>query len=276
MRTEMIYEDREVCVVYKPAGFAAQTSRVGEPDVDSELRKYLCQKGKQPETSAPYLGVIHRLDQPVEGLMVFAKNKKAAASLSGQLQKQGDEGTFHKQYYAVLCGRPSAMEGELVDFLYKNKENRVEVSGQHQAAGAKRAVLRYRILQVRDMSKEHNTIKLQQESVSQEPTDLREPEASQKPADSMAGNGKLALAEIRILTGRFHQIRAQMAHAGMPLLGDLKYGDEEVKAISQELDVQSVALCAYSLEFLHPVSKKKMSFHIEPRGRAFSFFEFFL
>ena len=88
MRTEIIYEDKSIMVVRKPAGLAAQTAKVGQQDVVSELKNYLRQ---------PYLGIIHRLDQPVEGLLVFAKTRDAAAELTAQLQRQGEGGTLHKQ-----------------------------------------------------------------------------------------------------------------------------------------------------------------------------------
>jgi len=237
MKTEILFEDRDIFVVYKPAGFPAQTAKVGAPDVASELKNYLrrtggCTSGK----GMPYLGIIHRLDQPVEGLMVFGKNGKAAASLSGQLQGRGDGGTFHKNYYAVICGRPAEKEGELTDFLYKGRDNRAEVVQGQEVPEAKQAVLRYHILQVGSI----------QEGI--------------------------ALADIRIRTGRFHQIRAQMAYAGMPLLGDNKYGNETSQALSRELGIRNAALCAYKLEFLHPVSGREMCFEVRPRGRAFSFF----
>lgn len=254
MKTEIVYEDKSILVVRKPAGLATQTAKVGQQDVVSELKNYLRQ---------PYLGVVHRLDQVVEGLLVFAKTKSAAAGLTAQLQKQGEGGALHKRYYAVFCGKPSENEGRFVDCLYKDGSGAaivtesagasgaagaskgVGTSGATEAkkdaafSGAKRSVLSYRILQTLD-----------------NPTEL-------------------ALADISLETGRFHQIRAQMAHHGYPLLGDMKYGDEKVQSLSRELGVKNVALCACYLEFVHPVSKKSMSFRIEPQGQAFLYFSFF-
>lgn len=244
MKTEIIYEDKDILVVRKPAGLATQTAKVGQQDVVSELKNYLRQT---------YLGVIHRLDQPVEGLLVFAKNRNAAAGLTAQLQRQGEGGSLHKRYIAALCGKPSENEGRFVDYLYKDESGKAIViedagaSGKSDAqkdagasgksdirkdtalSGAKRAVLSYRILQTLD-----------------------------SPAE-------FALAEICLETGRFHQIRAQMAHHGYPLLGDVKYGDDRTKSLSQSLDIKNVALCACCLEFVHPVSKKRLSFRIEPQ-----------
>ena len=230
MKTTVIYEDEHILIAYKPAGLATQTAKVGQPDMVSELKNHLAaeQKGTKP-----YLGVVHRLDQPVEGLLAFAKTKNAAASLSDQLAF----GTLHKQYYAVICGQPSQMEGELVDYLYKDGQNRAQLVPKEQACGkgAKKAVLQYRILQT----------------------------------DREQG---LAFAQICIETGRFHQIRAQMAHAGMPLLGDFKYGAEAAER-SRQLSVRNVALCAYEILLKHPVTGKKLEFSCRPEGKAFSYFQ---
>ena len=102
MKTEIIFEDKDILVAYKPAGLATQTARVGQQDMVSELKNYLWQKrmitGAALGRPAPYLGVIHRLDQPVEGLQVFAKTSTAAAELNRQLQ----DGRMKKSYLAVL------------------------------------------------------------------------------------------------------------------------------------------------------------------------------
>lgn len=119
MRTEILYEDKIIMVIRKPAGLAVQSAGIGQPDVVSELKSHLA---KLPDTGRlgpgkgePYLGIVHRLDQPVEGVLVFAKEKKSAAVLTKQLSA----GTLNKQYYAVLCGYPAVAEGELVDYLRK-------------------------------------------------------------------------------------------------------------------------------------------------------------
>jgi 23S rRNA pseudouridine1911/1915/1917 synthase len=83
----------------------------------------------------------------------------------------------------------------------------------------------------------------------------------------------ISLVDINIETGRFHQIRAQMSHAGMPLLGDCKYGSSLSEALSTELMVRNVALCAYELEFTHPVSGKMLHFTHRPSARVFEAFK---
>lgn len=229
MKTVLIYEDEDILIIQKPAGLATQTARVGQPDVVSELKNYLAGKNQ-----SPYLGVVHRLDQPVEGLLVFAKNKSAAAKLTRQLS----EGTLNKQYYAVICGKPPAKEGELVDYLCKESDRlaRVVTGQQESYPDAKQALLQYRLMQ------------------------------------SVSTPESLALMDIHIDTGRFHQIRAQMAHAGMPLLGDTKYADAKVQELGRSLHIRSVALCAYCLECRQPRTGKKLVFKIKPQGKAFTYF----
>ncbi len=253
MKTEIIYEDSDLFVIKKPAGLATQTARVAQADVVSELKKYMAASGGQASgAKTPYLGIIHRLDQPVEGLLVFARNKKAAAALTEQLEGQGNAGLLSKQYYAVVYGRPLCGEGELVDYMLKDAGKAVIVEDYEESTGngrgkegrekraekPKKAVLRYRILQT---------------------------------AGTFSGE-EISLADIRIDTGRFHQIRAQMAHAGMALLGDEKYAGESVKICSKRLGIGSVALCAYCLSFVHPVTGERLCFEIKPGARAFSFF----
>ncbi len=225
MQTKIIYEDEHVLVCHKPAGLATQSGRVGQPDVVSELKKYLNRPGgakRESKAQPPYLGVVHRLDQPVEGLLVFAKTSKAAAHLTKQLA----QGSLNKQYYAVVCGQPMKEAGELVDYLSKDGNVARVVDGQTE--GAKKAVLQYKVVEA--------------------------PVAE-----------KVALLDVHIDTGRFHQIRVQMSHAGLPLLGDSKYGTQESMTLSRQLGIRNVALCAYAVEFVHPVTGKRLDFNIQPQ-----------
>jgi 23S rRNA pseudouridine1911/1915/1917 synthase len=209
----------------------------------SELKNYL---------HSPYLGVVHRLDQPVEGLLVFGKTREAAAALTRQLEK----GTLHKRYQAVVCGKPDTTEGELVDYLYKTADNRAQIVSEEQAAatGAKRAVLRYRILGSRNAE------------------DMGDTSNAGNMCNVEGAGTILSLVDIQLLTGRFHQIRAQLAHCGLPLLGDSKYGTELSGAISRELHVRSVALCACELQLQHPVSQERLCFQVHPQGEIFGNF----
>ena len=224
MRIKIIYEDNHIIIIHKPAGLATQTSHIGQQDVVSELKNYLAKVGQgeggKKISGQPYLGIIHRLDQPVEGLLVFAKTKDAAAKLTKQLSA----GTLNKQYYAVICGKPSEDEGRLVDYLIK--EGNSGRIGQPEEADAKKAVLQYRIM--KEINKD------------------------------------CSLADIYIETGRFHQIRLQLSHAGCPILGDLKYGSEVSIELSRKYGVKNVALYAYSIQLQHPMTGKKLEFSFQP------------
>lgn len=226
MQTKIIYEDDHVLVCHKPAGLATQSGRIGQPDVVSELKNYLAAFPLEKfggKVATPYLGVVHRLDQPVEGLLVFAKSQKTAAHLTKQLA----QGSLNKQYYAVVCGKPTAESAELVDYLVK--EGNVAKVVSQQTSEAKKAVLQYQTV-------EHIT--------------------------SQSGKEATVL-DIHIDTGRFHQIRVQMAHAGYPLLGDSKYGSTQSMELAKELGHRHVALYAYRLEFQHPVTGKRLEYKIE-------------
>lgn len=256
MRCGIIYEDKDVIVICKPAGLATQTARVGQPDAVSELKNYLAGKAAGGSTAAGkttvgrsaasgkprsvYLGVVHRLDQPVEGLLVFAKNKKAAAALTAQLGGE-ESGTLNKQYRAVVCGKPGQQEATLVDKLYRTEEQRAVVVQPEDTArwqAAKKAVLHYRVLS-----------------------------AVRQPSGEWA-----SLLSVTIETGRFHQIRAQLSHAGFPILGDAKYASGESAELSASLGVKNVALCACELSFRQPVSGKQLSFTVQPQASVFSIF----
>lgn len=224
MEIKIIFEDRDILVCAKPSGFPVQSKKIGQKDCVSVLKNYLCEENKSAQD--PYLGLIHRLDQPVEGLMVFAKTKQAAGALSGQLTGGG----FVKEYEAVVCGRLEQSSGKLVDYLKKDgKINRSSVAVPG-AQGAKRAELEYEVLREKD---------------------------------------GYSLVRIRLQTGRHHQIRVQMAHAGCPLYGDRKYGAPDAPQTAKD----TIGLCAVRLSFLHPRTKRKMEFVQNPTGICFAWFQ---
>lgn len=219
---EVIYEDEEILVCYKPAGIATQTKRLGQQDMESLLKNYRAKKKE-----APYIGVVHRLDQPVEGVMVFAKTQKAAAELSKQVQQR----TIGKKYYAVAIHEAEESQNSeyvtLTDYMIFDQRKNVGQIVSENTKDAKKAVLEYGICGERD---------------------------------------DLVMLDITLHTGRHHQIRIQMSNAGYPLVGDQKYG------VSLENGGDRLALCSYSLEFKHPLTKKDMKFEIEPRNPVFSGF----
>lgn len=136
MGVSILFEDEDILVCYKPAGVPTQTKSVAVQDMVSILKNHLRANGQDP-----YVGVIHRLDQPVEGIMVFAKNSKAAADLSEQAAGTGME----KYYQAVITGHLPQKSGRLEHELLKDgKTNRSEVVPAG-TKGAKHAVLTYEV-----------------------------------------------------------------------------------------------------------------------------------
>ena len=140
----IIYEDNHLLVVEKPVNILSQADHTGDQDMLTLLKQDLKQRYNKPGNV--YLGLVHRLDRPVGGLMVFAKTSKAA----GRLSKQIAEGNFEKIYLAVVRGVPKQWEGQLVHYLKKNpKLNKVSAS-DHRLSGSKKAVLNYQVLASRD------------------------------------------------------------------------------------------------------------------------------
>lgn len=229
MKTQILHEDKEILVCYKPAGIPTQTKQTMQMDVESELKNYL--KGKS-------VYVVHRLDQPVEGILVLAKTKEAAASLSKQLSS--DE--MNKEYRAIVFGSMAEKQGTLVHYLKKEAKGNLSKVVKETDSEAKYAELSYEVIAEKDGKEEgENQEKL--------------------PC--------ISLLKIRLKTGRHHQIRVQLAAANHPLLGDQKYADEKTLAFSRENGIRNVALCAAKLHFIHPSTKEKMEFQITPKGLAF-------
>ncbi len=247
MRKNILFEDKHIIVVYKPPGIATQTARVGQQDMVNELKNYLAKKTDCPEhkpKGEPYLGLIHRLDQPVSGLLVFAKTRQASAELSRQVTN----GQMQKYYYAIVYGKPQAIQGTLTDYLFKDAKTNRSLVVEKDFPQAKKAVLHYHLVK---------TLFAFDESMN--PQD----------AAKFSPSGEASLVEIKLITGRHHQIRAQMAHAGMPLLGDSKYGNALSREFSLKTKCRNVALCAYKLMFQHPISGKEMIFEKEPEAEIF-------
>lgn len=181
---KVLYEDQDIIVVVKPAGVESQAAKKFAPDMISEIKKHmvinkLCTPGKEP-----YVAVIHRLDKPVSGVMVYAKTKKAAAALSEQVQNR----KMDKFYEAVLCGKPVNIVDNFVDYLKKPVDGNYSQIVDKGENESKRAELSYELLK---------TVETE--------------------------NGVLSHVRIHLLTGRHHQIRVQFSGHGLPLYGDGRY-----------------------------------------------------
>lgn len=231
----IIFEDDQIIVAYKPAGIATQTSRVGQQDMVSELKNYLSKKNENKNAGEPYLGLIHRLDQPVCGLLVFAKTKSAATALSHQLTTGG----IQKYYYAIVLGSPKEENDVLVDYIYKDGHNNQSYVVKKDFPEAKKAVLEYRRI---------------------------------KTLVALEENEEATLLEIKLLTGRHHQIRVQLSNADMPILGDGKYGSIKSKDFSNVTACRHLALCAHKLRFKHPLTGEELTFERDPEDEIFEAF----
>ena len=220
MQLEIIYEDREILVCFKPAGVATQTAKLSSQDMVSLIKNYLA---KQKGDKSPYVGVIHRLDQPVSGLLVFAKNQKAAASLSRQIQ----DGNANKDYLALCEGTLEAKEGTLVHYIMKNS-----VTNLAKAITENEYKSLYENVVVNRKDKE------QEKSLYKKA--ILTYEVEKEFEDS-------SIIKIHLQTGRFHQIRAQFSFIGHALLGDAKYGTATSRNVSMKKRINKIALCAYRL-----------------------------
>lgn len=218
---EILMEDEDIVVCRKPPGLAVQSASAGRQDMVSLLKNYRAGKGEVPE-----IFVVHRLDQPVEGLIVFAKHKKAASILSRNLQQR----QVDKYYLAMVEGIPKPSEAELEDYLLRDGKTNCSQVVEAAVPGARIARLSYRVLE--------------------------------SYAEGRFGQCR-SLLEIHLETGRHHQIRVQMAHAGYPLVGDKKYNPR------CEAGYLPIGLCSARLSFGHPSTGERLDFSIKPQGEAF-------
>ncbi len=209
MKLEVLYEDNHLLAVIKPAGLLVQGDRSGDATLLDGARAYL--KNKYAKPGQVYLGLVHRLDRNVSGVVLLARTSKAA----GRLATQFRDGTVTKDYRAVVAGRPGTGPAELRSWLSaKGDPQGVTRAETKPFPGAKEAWLRYDV------------------------------------AESSVG---WSLVEVRPVTGRRHQIRAQFALAGHPLLGDVKYGSR------RRLADHRIALHALSLTVNHPVRDENLT-----------------
>lgn len=226
IRPTILFEDEAIIVCVKPAGIASQSAKSFQADMTDLLKRHIMKTSNVKKVHEIY--VVHRLDQPVGGIMVYAKTKKAAAELS----RQTAEHTMSKSYFAVVHGTPSE-NGTLVDFLLKDDKSNSSSVVAEGTPDSKKASLEYEVLKSKNID---DTI--------------------------------LSLVKVTLHTGRHHQIRVQFAHAGYPLLGDQKYS--EYKKTTK--GIITLGLFSCSLEFNHPITKKRMSFEYKPEYEPFNMF----
>lgn len=210
---KVLYEDNHLIAVFKPAGILVQGDETKDECLMDQVKEYLKEKYHKP--GQVFLGLLHRLDRPVSGVVLFAKTSKGAARLSEQIRTHKVE----KIYNALIEGKLKNKKGTLINWILKNeKTNKVQVFDK-ETKDALYAELSYEVLKEKD--------------------------------------GK-SLVKIILKTGRPHQIRAQFAHLGHPLVGDVKYGAKEA------LKDQSIALSAVSLTFKTATGDDNKTISIEP------------
>ncbi len=160
---KIVYEDKEQIVIHKSAGLATQTARLGEIDLVSEVKNHIA---KESGNTNPYVAVINRLDQPVEGIVLFAKNAKAAAALTSQMQ----DGSMQKFYYAVVAGHMDVQDGQLLDYMEKDARSNLSKVVSETSKNAKKAVLSYKVkaslekmqlLEIQLLTGRHHQIRVQ-------------------------------------------------------------------------------------------------------------------
>lgn len=205
----VIYEDNHIILVNKACSEIVQGDKTGDIPLSETVKQYIKEKYHKPGNV--FLGVTHRLDRPVSGLVLFARTSKALSRLN-EMFKAKD---IKKTYWAIVKNQPPALAGELVHWLVRNEKQNKSYAYDREVKNSKKAILDYKVI---------------------------------------GRSERYFLLEINLQTGRHHQIRCQLAKIGCPIKGDLKYGSPRSNPDG------SICLHARRIEFIHPVSKEKMSF----------------
>ncbi len=218
---QIIYEDNHLIAVNKPAGALVQGDETGDRPLSETVKLYIKDRYNKP--GDVFLGVIHRLDRPVSGVVVFARTSKALERMNKLFQERKIE----KTYLAIVNERPDPLSDRLTHFLQKEKtKNMVKVFDfkSSRAKDAKESILDYELI---------------------------------------AEIGDQRLLEVHPLTGRPHQIRAQLSKIGCPIRGDLKYGAPKAN------EDGSICLHCRKLAFEHPVTKEHIEISARPPENQF-------
>ena len=222
---QVLYEDNHIIIISKEAGEIVQGDKTGDMPLSETVKQYIKEAYAKPGNV--FLGVVHRLDRPVSGIVVFARTSKALTRLNELFRT----GQVHKTYWAIVekkqADAPIGQPVRLTHWLVRNEQQNKSYAYDHEVPRSKKAQLEYRII-------------------------TNQPSA---PPNSTATVSRYDLLEVNLLTGRHHQIRCQLARAGMPIRGDLKYGAKRSNPDG------SISLTAHTIDFVHPITKKNI--HIE-------------
>ncbi len=203
----ILYEDKHLILVDKPAGIAVERDRYRNPSVEGRIADYF-NTLKLPHNTI--IGIAHRLDRPVGGVMIVAKKKSVLVDIN----KQFELGTIKKVYYAITENKPEKLKGTLNNFIYKDVANKKAIIFDKTSRSRVACSLDYKY---------------------------------------MGETGFGSLIQVMPHTGKFHQIRAQFAYIGCPLVGDEKYGAKK------QFKENTIGLHAFSLTFVHPIDKVEMT-----------------
>ena len=205
---DILYEDNHLLIVNKHAGDLVQPDPSGESALEDQIKSFI--KVRDAKPGEVFLGVVHRIDRPVSGAVIFAKTSKALARLNEMLR----EGRIHKIYWALTEATPDPEQGELRHYILRDGRTNRSRACDAPKGDAKEGRLRY----------------------------------------ETRGRGKnYTLVEVELLTGRHHQIRAQLSKIGCPIRGDLKYGAR------RSLPGGGISLHSRRVEFDHPVRHEPVS-----------------
>lgn len=137
---DVLYEDNHLIAIYKKAGWIVQVDDTGDLSLDDMVKKYIAEKYQKP--NGAFLGVVHRLDRPVSGVILFAKTSKAL----DRINKMFKERQMHKTYWAVVRQKPREMEGKLIHWLVKNPKKNITTAYDEEVKGSQRAELKFKVL----------------------------------------------------------------------------------------------------------------------------------
>jgi 23S rRNA pseudouridine1911/1915/1917 synthase len=210
---QILFEDNHLIIVNKLPSQIVQGDKTGDEPLSDKLKNYIKEKYNKPGNV--FLGVVHRLDRPVGGVVIFARTSKALARMNDQLKNR----EIKKIYWAVVKNPPPEKSGHLIHYLIRDSKKNKSFVIDREKPGAKKAELIYNFAQSSD---------------------------------------QYHLLVIELLTGRHHQIRAQLAHIGCPIKGDIKYGFDRTNPDG------SIHLFARTVEFIHPVSKEIIKISAQP------------
>lgn len=208
-----VYEDNHIVIVYKEPGEIVQGDKTGDTPLSEEVKKYLKEKYNKPGNV--FCGVVHRIDRPVAGLVVFARTSKALTRLNDMLRR----GEIHKTYWALVEGKPEVPAQRLVSMMANIEKINKSYIAKPGDPKAKKAELEY---------------------------------------TTVAEGDRYSILEVRLITGRKHQIRLQLSDMGNPIKGDLKYGAKRSNTDG------GISLLAKRIEFIHPVSGNQICVEADP------------